>query len=297
MFGLAVTDLRWHGQMLAEQPTGVVNFWTPTPWKVRLPPESRLGFMLKAPVRKIGGFGYVQSYQEASIDDAWMRWGPANGVASRSELRDRIREFARKRSKVPVDDDHKIGCLILEDCTFLEAADQSTPGVLGLDFPAQIVKWKRFPGELVLPFERLLPTQADFSLVTSSEDDWALSRRKRRLAQSQFRRTVLAAYERTCAVSGADCLEVLQAAHIQPFRSLDSHHVQNGIALRSDIHALFDAGLIAFEDDGRILLSPRLLGHAYQNLAGKKFTLPKDPQAAPSPAALRHHREFVFRAS
>lgn len=297
MFGLAITDLRWHSQMLAEQPIGVVNFWTPTPWKVSLPPQSRLGFMLKSPIRKIGGFGYVQTYEEATVDEAWERWGPANGVSSRAELDERIREFASKRSTAPIGEDHKIGCLILEDCTFAEADDQYSPEELGLSFPRQIVKWKSFPGELILPFEKLLPNDSSFELVSNPDIDWTVSRRKRRLAQSQFRRTVLAAYDRSCAVTGADCSEVLQAAHIQPFRSLDSHHVQNGIALRSDIHTLFDAGLISFEDDGEVMVSPRLSGSAYNALRGKRLALPKDSLAAPSPAALKHHREFVFRAS
>ena len=35
-----------------------VNFWTPTPWGVKgLRKGDRLYFMLKAPVRKIGGYG------------------------------------------------------------------------------------------------------------------------------------------------------------------------------------------------------------------------------------------------
>jgi putative restriction endonuclease len=42
----------------------IVNFWTPTPWNVRrLKPGDLLYFLLKAPIRKIAGFGHFVSYQ------------------------------------------------------------------------------------------------------------------------------------------------------------------------------------------------------------------------------------------
>jgi hypothetical protein len=35
MFAVASTDNGWHRQLCADQPSGVCNFWTPTPWNIR----------------------------------------------------------------------------------------------------------------------------------------------------------------------------------------------------------------------------------------------------------------------
>lgn len=294
--GLAITDLRWHAQMLAEQPVGPVNFWTPTPWKVNLTEGARFGFMLKAPVRRIGGFGHFVRYEECTVNDAWRRWGPANGVKTKQELASRITEFAKKRSVFALPDDPVIGCIVLSDCVFLEASDQLAPEAIGLSFPAPIVKWKRFQTELQLPLETGLPSRSvAFELVEAPDEDWESTRRRKRLAQPLFRRDVLAVYGWKCAVTESDYSDVLEAAHIQPFRSLASHHPQNGIALRRDIHRLFDRGLLTFENDGTLVLSQQLKGTSYEPLSGSKARFPLASSHRPSEHALAFHRVEIFR--
>lgn len=296
--GLGVTDLRWHARMRSDPPIGPVNFWTPTPWNLRLEVGSRFGFLLKAPIRKIGGFGYLVKYEELSVHDAWTRWGPANGVATREELEKRIREFAGKRSLVPLPDSNpSIGCIILKDCVFLDDDSQISPEAVGLPFPPQIVKWKRFDRDLRLPFEEEFPPASfPFTLVDNPSSDWELTRRKKRVAQPLFRRDVVEAYGGKCALTGTDCEEALEAAHIQPFRGPKSQHVQNGIALRRDIHRLFDAGLITFDPDGTVVLSSQLQPSSYGTLAGVKAMFPKPADKRPSVDALAFHRTKVFRS-
>lgn len=296
--GLGVTDLRWHSQMLAEPPVGQVNFWTPTPWRTRLEEGTRFGFMLKAPVRKIGGFGHFVRYEELSLAEAWELWGPANGVLTLDDFDARIREFAGKRSIVQLPPTNPvIGCIVLSDCIFLDQNDQFAPEEIGLSFPTQIVKWKRFDVDLVLPLERELPPQSvPFSLVDVTDENWETVRRRKRIAQPLFRRDVVAAYGGKCALTQSDCLEVLDAAHIQPFRGVASHHVQNGIALRKDVHSLFDAGLLTFAPDGAVTLSRQLSATSYAELAGRKASFPIAPDKRPSPDALQFHRGSIFRA-
>mgnify|MGYP000628006017 FL=1 len=280
-----------------DPPAGRVNFWTPTPWSLRLDVGSRFGFLLKAPIRKIGGFGHLVEYEELSVRDAWDRWGPANGVPTLEDLEKRIREFAGRRSLVPLPDSGpSIGCIVLEDCVFLDGDSQIAPEALGLSFPPQIVKWKRFAGELILPIEaEFPPASSAFTLVDDPHDDWELARRRKRVAQPLFRREVIAAYEGKCALTATDCEEALDAAHIQPFRGPKSHHVQNGIALRRDIHRLFDAGLIAFNADGTVVLSSRLQSTSYGALAGGRANFPRLTNQRPSFDALAFHRAKVFR--
>jgi putative restriction endonuclease len=294
MFTLAVTDLGWHASHLARPPLGVVNFWTPTLWRPKLDPESKLFFMLKAPVRKIGGFGYVAEYREETVESAWTLFGTGNGVPSSDALRTKVDEFAAKRSASPRGPSTPIGCIVLRDAVFFDREQQVAPEELGLSFPKPVVTYKRFDGDLVLPGTAMPTVEGtDFEPLTSS----AVERGERtvvvRPEQAAFRRELLNHYGRRCAFLGTRAPETLDAAHIQPYQGPASNHSQNGIPLRKDLHALFDAGLMSVADDYTILVAPSL-GHPYDKLHGKRMRLPKDRQHWPSKAALSLHRK-TFR--
>ena len=67
MFAIAPTDLDWFERIRTGPIGKTVNFWTPTPWEVKGFREGdRLYFMLKSPVRKIGGYGSFVRYLDAS---------------------------------------------------------------------------------------------------------------------------------------------------------------------------------------------------------------------------------------
>ena len=71
----------------------------------------------------------------------------------------------------------------------------------------------------------------------------------RRLGQGAFRKLILDAYGRRCAVSGEHAVPVIQASHIKPFADVEQHEITNGLALRSDIHILFDQGYVSVTPD------------------------------------------------
>lgn len=110
-----------------------------------------------------------------------------------------------------------------------------------------------------------------------------------------FRQKVLAAYGHRCCVTGESSLEVLDAAHIQPYVNRESNHVQNGLALRADLHKLFDAGLLTIDDEYRLAISSRLKSKAYAAYHGRKMSLPDEVAQRPSRDALDVHRTVVFR--
>ena len=100
MFAIAVTDLDWFDHLRSHTTGRTVNFWTPTPWGVKeLRAGDRLYFMLKAPVRKVGGYGAFSRYVDMSAAEAWAAYGLGNGVSSHSELVTKINSFAERRSK------------------------------------------------------------------------------------------------------------------------------------------------------------------------------------------------------
>jgi hypothetical protein len=108
-----------------------------------------------------------------------------------------------------------------------------------------------------------------------------------RQGQGAFREKLLAAYQRSCAVTGCDVVQVLEAAHIIPYLGPETNCVSNGLLLRGDIHTLFDLSLLALNpSDYRVLVSNNLRGRSYESLAGQVIRLPADHSDHPSRQAL-----------
>lgn len=86
---------------------------------------------------------------------------------------------------------------------------------------------------------------------------WVATRR----GQGDYRKALLALWEDQCAVTGCKVTAALRASHAlawcdaRPEQRLDPH---NGLPLLASLDALFDVGLIGFDDDGRMLCSPAL---------------------------------------
>lgn len=87
--------------------------------------------------------------------------------------------------------------------------------------------------------------------------------------QAAFRRRVFEAYGGRCAISGCDLVRALDAAHLTG-RSWRLHNAAtDGILLRKDLHALYDAKLLTFTN-GSVQLAAKALGH-YQQFHGHKL--------------------------
>lgn len=69
----------------------------------------------------------------------------------------------------------------------------------------------------------------------------------RRQQQSRFKAALMAAYDGACAVTGTSWAPVLEGAHIEPYATAWDNRLENGILLRSDIHALFDKRWLLIE--------------------------------------------------
>lgn len=116
----------------------------------------------------------------------------------------------------------------------------------------------------------------------------------RRRGQSKFRRELLSAYEGRCAVTDCDAIDALDAAHISPYRGPKSNNSQNGLLLRSDIHNLFDLGLIAVDvQNMTLVLSSKIKGTHYGKLHGQMLRIPADNRKRPSAGALAAHRTWA----
>ena len=114
----------------------------------------------------------------------------------------------------------------------------------------------------------------------------------RRQGQPKFRNQLLEAYKGRCAISRCNVESVLDAAHILPYKGPRTNHVGNGLLLRTDLHTLFDLGLIAVNTRGmKVLISLALNGSSYDTFAGTRLKLPDHPACHPSREALDQHRD------
>jgi hypothetical protein len=112
-----------------------------------------------------------------------------------------------------------------------------------------------------------------------------------RRGQKQFRDALIDAYERRCAITGCDVLDVLEAAHITPYLGPETNDVTNGLLLRADLHTLVDTYLVAVDPKTlKVLVSPTIQDPMYRALHGQALRATKTKASAPSEAALRQHR-------
>ncbi|MEW6615043.1 MAG: HNH endonuclease signature motif containing protein [Thermodesulfobacteriota bacterium] len=90
-----------------------------------------------------------------------------------------------------------------------------------------------------------------------------------RIGQGKFRENLLKRWQ-SCSVTGCQEVKVLRASHIKPWRDCTNEErldIDNGLLLAPNIDALFDVGLISFDDKGSILFSPRLTAEDKKRLS------------------------------
>lgn len=124
-----------------------------------------------------------------------------------------------------------------------------------------------------------------------------------RLAQRFFRRSILAAYQSRCCVTGIDLPALLVASHILPWSRFPELRAnpRNGLCLSNLHDAAFDRGFIAFDEQYRLVLSKRLseattnevLNACFRRYEGERLHLPE--RFRPESSFLESHRELVFQ--
>lgn len=129
---------------------------------------------------------------------------------------------------------------------------------------------------------------------------------KTRRGQSYFRDVVLNNYDNKCGISGLDLRGLLVASHILPWANHEAErlNVRNGICLSRLHDAAFDQHLISFDDDLRLVLSPRLkqslakqiVIDAFAAFEGAALSLPEDA-VRPDPEFLGRHRATLAKAA
>lgn len=295
---VGVTDYSWYS-FLKESKPDEVNFWQPSgndQFRVLQPGELFL-FKLKGRENAIAGGGFFARFSILPNFLAWEAFGEKNGANEFEDFYKPI-DLYKKRNNIH---HTNIGCIILSDPFFFEQEDWiQVPS----DWASNIVRGKSYTD--ATPIGRNLINQVlerirQPEVVGEQAVRYGTTTTSYRLGQGGFRIAVTDAYNRRCAISGARTLPILDAAHIKPVKSSGVHAVDNGLLLRTDIHALYDLGYVTITTDYHIEVSPRLEkeygnGKLYYGYHG--LLVPNLPQAIkerPSKENLMWHNEQIYR--
>jgi 5-methylcytosine-specific restriction enzyme A len=110
-----------------------------------------------------------------------------------------------------------------------------------------------------------------------------------RRGQSRFRTMLLEAYDNKCAVTRINEPMVLEAAHIEPYSGAASNVAHNGLLLKSDIHKLFDRGVLVIQPDLTTMIAPSLQDGPFGIHDGQRIRVPERQAFRPSPILLKKH--------
>jgi len=117
-----------------------------------------------------------------------------------------------------------------------------------------------------------------------------------RLGQGKFGAAVRQHWNHRCCVTGSSTQTALEASHIRAWAdSNDAERLDpnNGLLLTANLHKLFDAGLITFEDSGRMRVSTKLSRPEQDILGVAPKRLSKKPSAEMAKYLAYHRTRFV----
>jgi putative restriction endonuclease len=109
---------------------------------------------------------------------------------------------------------------------------------------------------------QLAEEPADYAVISEAgmnSIDRAVITKSRGIAQRLFRGNLLRLWQGSCAVTSVQEARVLRSSHIKPWSDSSVQEKVdhfNGLLLVPNLDALFNEGLITFENDGRMWVSP-----------------------------------------
>jgi len=122
-----------------------------------------------------------------------------------------------------------------------------------------------------------------------------LSSITKREGAGKWRASLLSVFGGTCVVTQWDVNSALDAAHIVPYKGPQTNTLGNGLLLRSDIHTLFDRGLLTITPTALVRLHPSLDGTRVWTYNDTEAALPAHKDGGPDPALLDWHGKNIWK--
>jgi putative restriction endonuclease len=312
---IANTDRAWFDFLATRAVSGrvdEVNFWSPnatSPMKTMVPGEV-IFFRLKRPDYRIAGYGFFAHFSLVDLHTAWSAFGWKNGDPDRIAFLTRIGSYRGVDLLAPSSPASPLGCTIVRDAIFWPEprwipwgeAEGWAPNIVQGKTERDSARVARLHAA-VREDATVMPGELDdnFSPLEFDERSFALRDAVTREGQGAFRLRLLHAYGGRCAITGEHTEPVLDAAHIQPYLGPRSNHLQNGLLLTKEFHALLDEGYVGVTPDYEIRVSERLRtewnnGRRYYPYDRQRLLhLPDSESLRPSRDALAWHYERVFK--
>lgn len=171
---------------------------------------------------------------------------------------------------------------------FIPASEQAIRDLFGADEDSVIE---------VVPSEGIKRRSRSVNLPTET-----VANVKQRRGQEFFREAVLNNFSGCCGITGLSLRELLIASHILPWGKYPAErlNVSNGLCLSRLHDAAFDRGLIAFDDELKLILSNRIRSVLCENTVAENFgayegealNVPADAILPDSEFLARHRREI-----
>ena len=95
-----------------------------------------------------------------------------------------------------------------------------------------------------------------------------------RRGESRFRKRLMRRYGACCQVSGCAFTGLVEAAHVSPYALSNDNSEGNGLLLRSDLHTLFDLGLLGIDPQSmKVTVHPQAKAAGYDQFDGVQVRL------------------------
>jgi len=302
-YWVGITDHDWYRFLAARPELPEVNFWQPSAGRRSVSLDAGALFLFKQHAGQGGwivGGGFFAHYSALPVRMTWETFEIENGAATFEEMVVRIGKYRNQPIDIHAD---QVGCLVLVEPFFLDESEWIAPPadwapniVQGKGYDSEVGEGARIWSRVQLALARRLPVEHAVAEHRYGKPILVPPR----LGQGAFRLLVTDAYQRRCAVTGERTLPVLDAAHIRPYAELGPHRLENGILLRKDLHALFDAGYVTVTPSLELRVSRRIReefenGRDYYALEGASVRVPAAPAPPPSAEFLQWHGDTVFR--
>lgn len=124
------------------------------------------------------------------------------------------------------------------------------------------------------------------------------------LRGSLFKREIPKIYNNTCCISGMRidatiAISLVDACHIVPFSTSHDDTVTNGIALCPNLHRAFDRGLIAIDEDYKVVVSKSFreeeTSYSIRLFEGNRIRLPNFGCYYPLRGNFEWHRKNIYK--
>lgn len=296
---VAITNKDWYDFLLGRDCSAGVNFWRPSKDNVIINPGEWFLFKQHSAVGKVMGGAQFIASELLTINQAWSRWRAANGCADKDAFLRRLIKLCSSYDAQKLKGHSYIRCLYLDKPIFLDKKNW-------FDVPG----WNPKSRQPIRKYDASNPHR--YKLQRLIEDLFPANRlvfkkfvelgeRKEREGQRAFRQEILKNYHSQCAVTREKTRPVLEAAHIEPYAKSHNHLPSNGLLLKSDIHKLFDEGLVSITPEDFKFHVSSLLEKKYKNgkyyyqFEGHTIDVPKRNELQPDPELLQRHFEKEFK--